>query len=75
MSDNGDRFRSAALRISYGDFEAGFNLFTGDPGPPGTRQEHVELIDGYDTYVGNDTYKPDQYRFGAAYVGYKGYRA
>lgn len=75
LSDNGDRYRTAAMRISYGDFEAGFTLFTGDPGPSGVRQEFVQEIDGYETYIGNDKYKPDQFRFGAAYVGYKGYRA
>lgn len=74
-SDSGDRFRSAAMRLSYKEWSAGFTLFTGDPGPPGERQEYVQLIDGHQTYVGNATFNPDQYRFGAAYVGYKNYRA
>lgn len=74
-SDGGDKFRSAAMSFSYKDFSAGFNLFTGDPGPDGLRQEHAQMIDGHDTYVPFDNFNPDQYRFGAAYVGYNNYRA
>ncbi|MGB0840303.1 MAG: polymorphic toxin type 23 domain-containing protein, partial [Chitinophagales bacterium] len=76
ISDGGDRFRSAALHITYKeDFSAGFNLFTGSPGPNIVRQQHAQMIDGHDTYVPFDNFNPNQYRFGAAYVGYKNYRA
>ena len=30
LGDGGDRFRTAALQLSVGDFSAGFNIFTGD---------------------------------------------
>jgi len=72
-SDSGDRFRSAAMRVSYGGYSAGFTLFTGDPGPVGNRP--FKEIDGHDTYYKHVGYDPDQYRFGAAYLGYMNYRA
>ena len=75
-SDHGDRFRSAAMRFTYGEFSAGFTLFTGDPGlDEVTRQDYVKNIDGYPTYIGYGDNDPNQYRFGAAYFGYKSYRA
>ena len=66
--DSGDRYRSAALRFQSGDFETGFNLFTGDPGPTPRGRIPGEKI---------ETYKElgEQYREGIFYVGYKGYRA
>ncbi len=73
LNDKGDRFRTAALNISYKDISAGFTLFTGDPGP--IRNREFENIGGNDTYIAHGKYNPDQYRFGAAYVGYKNYRA
>ena len=63
------------MRVSYGDISAGFTLFTVDPGPEGSRADYVENIGGFDTYTGFGDYKPNQSGFGAAYVGFGGYRA
>lgn len=70
ISDGGDRYRSAAGRLSYKDFSVGFNLFTGSPGPSGNRP--FDEINGHDTYIGSPTHNPDKYRLGGLYVGYKG---
>jgi Bacterial toxin 23 len=70
ISDAGDRYRTAALQASYGDLSIGFNLFTGDPGPPGDRPSSE--INGKITYDGGDgKYSPDKYRLGGLYAGYK----
>ncbi len=71
ISDEGDRYRSAALRMNYKDLSIGFNLFTGDPGPPGKGNRPSEVIGGHATYIGDATHNPDKYRLGGLYVGYK----
>ncbi|HEB61515.1 MAG TPA: hypothetical protein ENI82_00030, partial [Bacteroidetes bacterium] len=73
ISDGGDRWRTAAITASYGDLSVGFTLFTGDPGPSGNRP--FRNINGHYTYVAENGSSPDQYRFGAAFIGYKNYRA
>ncbi|MEZ4909037.1 MAG: polymorphic toxin type 23 domain-containing protein [Saprospiraceae bacterium] len=66
IGDNGDRWRTAAMRFSYGRlWSAGFNLFTGDPGPP--RNRSFSEINGINTYDGVNA---NDYRLGAAYIGY-----
>jgi len=68
LSDNGDRYRTAALVFQSGQFSAGFNLFTGDPGPSGRRE--FKEIDGRDTYIANNGFDPNKYRFGGLFLGY-----
>ncbi len=67
LSDGGDRFRTAALMMSYGDVSLGFNLFTGDPqNSEGLRP--FKNINDHNTYYDNTS---DKYRLGALYLGYK----
>jgi hypothetical protein len=73
ISDNGDKFRTAAGNLSVGDLSIGFNLFTGDPGPTMETRPSSE-INGKRTYDGGGKYSPDKYRLGAAYFGYKNMR-
>lgn len=71
-SDNGDRYRTAAARLSIGPLEVGVSIFTGDPG-----MQHEDRktfadpdVDGRITYTLNDNGDdPDRYRAGIAYVG------
>lgn len=68
MHDNGDRYRSAAMKIQLGPVSYGFNLFTGDPGfNPDERP--YENIQGHETYVSRNGSEPDKYRAGVAYLG------
>ena len=69
-ADNGDRYRTAAAQIRWGEFSAGVNLFTGDPGLISENRE-PRLINGQATYVTN-IYgdNPDKYRAGVGYIGY-----
>lgn len=76
-SDNGDRYRSAAVKIRlFKFFEIGTNLFTGDPG-----ESHLNRNVYYDptnhkaTYgTGRNGENPDEYRAGVLYVGYGPFR-
>ena len=68
ISDGGDRFRSAALQASYKGYSAGFNLFTGDPGPEGYRPSENGV------YVPKNGSDPDKYRLGGLYIGYRDIR-
>lgn len=76
-SDNGDRYRSAAVKIRVFKFaEVGTNLFTGDPG-----KSHFDRNVYYDpknnkaTYgMGRNGENPDEYRAGVLYVGYGPFR-
>ena len=71
MNDDGDRYRTAALRVNRGPVNYGFNIFTGDPGlDPKNRPS--DNIGGHDTYVPRDGSDPDKYRAGVAYVGFGG---
>jgi RHS repeat-associated protein len=68
-SDGGDRFRTAALKLSIKDFSAGFNLFTGDPNVGKDRPIDPNILQ--ETYNGGTS---DKYRLGAAFFGYQNYR-
>jgi RHS repeat-associated protein len=69
-ADGGDRYRTAAAQFSWGDFSAGVNLFTGDPGLNGANRQ-TEMIDGKATYKMNGFGdNPNKYRAGVGYVGY-----
>ncbi len=79
--DGGDKYRTAALNISIGDFSAGFNLFTGYrdyENENGLVSKHRDpsCIDAYGRRNPNGI-TPEigtKYRLGALTVGYKGYR-
>ncbi len=75
IADGGDRFRTTGVRIAKGDFSAGLNLFTGDPG----LVFDDRIRDGANRGTGfMGTYREEptsKYRLGAIYGGYKGYRA
>ena len=74
ISDGGDRFRTTGVRIAKGDFSVGLNLFTGDPGlkfDNRTRKGENKETGFWGTY--EEITK--QYRLGAIYGGYRGYRA
>jgi len=67
-ADGGDRFRTAAAQVSWRDFSAGVNLFTGDPG---LKDRQIDNINGHDTYItGLNGENPNKYRAGVGYVGY-----
>ncbi len=66
-ADGGDRYRTAAGRLSIGRFKIGFNLYTGDPG---LKDRVVDEIDGQKTYVKHGANDPDEYRSGVLYFGY-----
>ncbi len=77
VGKDSDRYRTAAMILSYKDYSIGFNLFTGDPKLDKNRGiepllEHPDL--GFKEggqYAGINASK---YRLGAAYIGYKGYQ-
>ncbi len=74
--DGGDRRRTAAMSLSYKEYSVGFNLYTGD------RNYSDDSKEPYYDKVSGKTYKygvvntkgADDYRLGALYFGYKGYR-
>ena len=71
-ADGGDRYRTAVGKLSIGYFNAGFNLYTGDPGLT-VEERNPQDLNGQETYfkneLGND---PDEYRSGVAYIGFAG---
>ena len=81
-SDGGDRYRTAAIRLTVGPFEAGTNLYTGDPGLASANdyktnmhaRRSVKLIgDIFFTYINSKAGdNPDEFRMGVAYVGIGG---
>ncbi|MBR3711205.1 MAG: VCBS repeat-containing protein [Bacteroidales bacterium] len=76
-SDNGDRYRSAAVKIRISRFvEIGVNLFTGDPGLSHyDRNVHYDPKNNKPTYcMGRNGENPDEYRAGVLYVGYGPFR-
>jgi RHS repeat-associated protein len=76
-SDNGDRYRSAAVKIRFSRFfEIGVNLFTGDPGLTHCdRNVYYDPRDNKATYgMGRNGENPDEYRAGVLYVGYGPFR-
>lgn len=73
-ADDGDRYRSAAARLKFGELSFGVNLFTGDPGGGRDGRPRKTFSDpennGWDTYVMNEYGDdPDKYRAGVFYVG------
>ncbi len=73
--DGGDRYRTAAAQISYGDFFVGVNLYTGAPqernGQRLTDQGWVNKEDLNSSMCYEESSTP---RLGAIYGGYKNYR-
>ncbi len=83
--DGGDRYRTAAVQLSYLDYTAGFRLFTGSR----KKAEYDDEFERYGSYKGgercygnyNEVYPNDlvtesgpRYRLGGAYVGYKNFQ-
>ena len=71
-ADNGDRYRSAAARITAGPLSIGLNLFTGNPGVlhSDRRTFNDPEANNRETYMINENGDdPDQYRAGILYVG------
>lgn len=80
LGDNGDRYRTAALNISIGDFHAGFNLFTGYrdyDNENGSISQHRDplCIDDYGRRMPNGLARElgTKYRLGISTIGYQGY--
>lgn len=70
LGDRGDRWRTAALRVSKGHLNIGFNLQTGDPGKNLDDRKRND-ISGQLFYFKNDNGDdPDKYRMGAVYIGF-----
>lgn len=69
-ADGGDRYRTAAAQLSWRDYSAGVNLFTGDPGLR-SENRRTEVINGKTHYIANEYGdNPNKYRAGVGYVGY-----
>lgn len=79
--DGGDKYRTAALNLSVGEFTAGFNLFTGNRdyenegnlqgghrGSPESDKYGRRMPNGYALETGT------KYRLGAMTIGYGNYR-
>ena len=70
FTDGGDRYRSAAAQIGWGDWNIRMNLFTGSRDThTGYGRESSTYPNGY--YTGGDV---DDYRMGALSIGYKNFR-
>jgi RHS repeat-associated protein len=72
LGDGGDRYRTAAVQVGWGDYSVGVNFYTGDPNSSKdvtTIHGDGRMQKGY--YSGGNV---DDYRLGALYVGYKNYR-
>ncbi|MGY0426783.1 MAG: polymorphic toxin type 23 domain-containing protein [Polaribacter sp.] len=79
LGDGGDRFRTAALNLSYKEYSLGFNLFTGSRTE--YNRDKAEMAKGlqYGRYGEKMPYgfvkeTGTPYRLGALYVGYRGSR-
>ncbi|MEO6672653.1 MAG: polymorphic toxin type 23 domain-containing protein [Ginsengibacter sp.] len=82
LGNDGDSYRTAALHVSVGDLNAGFNLFTGYrdyKNEHGSISQHRNPsdIDGFGRSMPNGfaTEVGTKYRLGILSVGYKGYNA
>lgn len=76
-SDNGDRYRSAAVKIRFSKYcVIGVNLFTGDPGLAHcNRNVYYDPRNNKATYgMGRNGENPDEFRAGVLYVGYGPFR-
>jgi hypothetical protein len=66
-SDNGDRWRTAAVAINTGLLSLNLNIFTGDPGLDSyQRRKNIDYIDNHWTYTGRTA---DKYRAGVLSIG------
>ena len=70
MADGGDRYRTNAVQLAYGDISINLNMFTGDAGLSRSDRETTKNAQGIPTYIE----KTPQYRLGALAVGYKNTR-
>ncbi len=78
INDGGDRYRTNAVQLGWGDYSLGVNLYTGDANSPGRTIEGANGITTNGVYYPNGYYKGgnvDDYRMGALSFGYKNYRA
>ena len=71
LADGKDRFRTAALQLSYKDYSVGLKFFTGDP-LKGEQRDKSNPGAKYGIY---DNPEADKYRLGSVLMGYKGYQA
>ncbi len=77
LADNGDRWRTGAATVGYGDFSVGVRIFTGDPGYTWEERRRGRDLEYYnDAHPELYAYgkRANDFRLGIAYVGYKGYR-
>ena len=73
-ADGGDRYRTAAARLQIGPYNAGINMFTGDPGLDSDNRLFPE-INGRETYtISKNGDDPDKYRAGIFYIGFGSFR-
>lgn len=74
LGDNGDRYRTAAVRLGYNDISAGFNLFTGSRTDYTGDNEKIGKmqIGKFGERMPNGFVKEDgpRYRMGVAYLGF-----
>lgn len=81
MGDGGDSYRTAALNLSYKEYSAGFNFFTGyrdydnENGIISTHRDPL-CIDDYGRRMPNGLALESgpKYRLGTLTMGYKGYK-
>ncbi len=71
LADGKDRFRTAALQLSYKDYSVGLKFFTGDP----LEGDKVDKSNPNAKYGIYNNPEADKYRLGSILVGYKGYQA
>ncbi len=77
IGDNGDRYRTASVKVQAGPFSLGFNLFTGDAGlRDKDRKKNIEGPDNQKFYQYNENTgaNPDEFRAGVGYYGILGFR-
>lgn len=72
MNDGGDRFRTNAVSIGYGDWDIRLNMFTGDSYGEVDESENARKV-GHPIF-GLKTGGGDDYRLGVLSLGYKGNR-
>lgn len=74
LADGKDRYRTAAVRLGFGEFSAGFNLLTGSRTSFEGDEDKVGKMDigDFGEKMPNDYVLEDgpKYRMGVAYVGY-----
>jgi len=69
--DQGDRFRTAGMKVQFGLFSVGFEMFTGDPGlrkEDRVKDIHLDSPNGAYT-INKDGDDPNKYREGVVYFG------